>query len=637
MNISLGSKHLLAFQIDNGVSQVAELRVHAKSVSVLKSFSVLTANGTVEDDGALVAGEDFVNLLKEQIRAHGIKTDRAVFCVNSDRIITREVIIPNIKRSQILTLLSTNAQDYFPVDVSDYKLDYSVQEQVVENGVKKLKILARAVPKHIISSYYALAKMLEIGVEAIDISGNSVLQAVGVNPRMITESTDTEGSTYLVANMYSGGTQLTFIKDGTVRLQRTISMGLDDNFGRYLIADNSAADGIVGYQAQSVSNDDKLSATIDCCRKASDLAAMINRIIEYYYSVEGYGNGQIFGTVVGQGLLLPALTKQLFVELDIEYRVPHRDSVHADDPGKLGEQYGLYLPCIGACLHPLNLTDRAQSMALENVVAKRRWINRGIYVKNNFVLIAGVSVFVICLLASVLMAGYVTVENLSIKQNIKDYQQKIEVFAEVAKYKETKLNAESIRDLLVSYTAKLEQLEQDRLVYEELKAEHEALAETYRALQEACEQLEQDFVYYKTVYDQEYAVYDDFSKSIWKWYEEIMYTLDEDYMNTNNDNLVSFIEELEEKMPSTFTVTAISITDQGLNMGVEVKSKQQAIYVIQTLREFETVEIVAISGLTIVDGGSSDLFEEEVNGNPNPTQRVRFTISLKYTDAFRQN
>ena len=55
MNISLGSKHLLAFRIDNGVSQVAELRVHAKNVSVLKSFSVLTVNGTVEDDGTLVA------------------------------------------------------------------------------------------------------------------------------------------------------------------------------------------------------------------------------------------------------------------------------------------------------------------------------------------------------------------------------------------------------------------------------------------------------------------------------------------------------------------------------------------------------------------------------------------------------
>ena len=116
-----------------------------------------------------------------------------------------------------------------------------------------------------------------------------------------------------------------------------------------------------------------------------------------------------------------------------------------------------------------------------------------------------------------------------------------------------------------------------------------------------------------------------------------MYTLDEDYMNTNNDNLVSFIEELEEKMPSTFTVTAISITDQGLNMGIEVKSKQQAIYVIQALREFETVEIAAISGLTIVDGGSSDLFEEEIEGDYNPTQRVRFTVSLKYTDAFREN
>jgi cell division protein FtsB len=200
-----------------------------------------------------------------------------------------------------------------------------------------------------------------------------------------------------------------------------------------------------------------------------------------------------------------------------------------------------------------------------------------------------------------------------------------------------KLNAESIRDLLHSYTQKLEQLEQDEQVYEELKAEHEQLAEVYRALQEACAQLEQDFVYVEQVYSKEYAVYDDFSKSIWTWYEEIMYTLDNDYMNTNNDNLVSFIEELEEKMPSTFTVTAIAVTDQGLNMGIEVKSKEQVIYVIQTLREFETVEIVSISGLTIVGGGNSDLFEEEIQGPLNPTQRVRFTVSLKYTEAFREN
>ena len=88
-------------------------------------------------------------------------------------------------------------------------------------------------------------------------------------------------------------------------------------------------------------------------------------------------------------------------------------------------------------------------------------------------------------------------------------------------------------------------------------------------------------------------------------------------------------------MRSSFTVTAIAVTDQGLNMGVEVTSKQQAVYVIQTLREFETVEIQAISGLTIVDVGQSDLFEQEIQGNPNPTQRVRFTVSLKYTEAFR--
>jgi hypothetical protein len=364
---------------------------------------------------------------------------------------------------------------------------------------------------------------------------------------------------------------------------------------------------------------------------------VINRIIEYYYSVEGYGNGKIYGTAIGQGVLLPAFAQQLFSELDIEYRVPHRAGVHTEDAEAMAKEYGLYLPCMGACLNPLNLTDRALGMTLENICAKRRWLERAAYVKRNFILIAGACVLAFCILASALMTGYAAVENVIIKNDIKDYKQKIEVFSEVAKYQNIKLNAESIRDLLQSYTKKLEQLAEDEKVYESLKAEHEQLAQTYRALQEACEKLEQDFVYVDQVYSQEYAVYDDFSKSIWAWYEEIMYTLDNDYMNTNNDNLVSFIEELEDKMPSTFTVTAIAVTDQGLNMGIEVKSKEQVIYVIQTLREFETVEIVSISGLTIVGGGNSDLFEEEIQGPLNPTQRVRFTVSLKYTEAFREN
>ena len=101
MGISFGSKHLLALQIDNGVTQVAELRVSSKNVTVLKSFSVLTPMGTLEDDGTLVASQELATLLREKMRELGIKTDRGVFCVNSDRVITREITIPNVKRNQI--------------------------------------------------------------------------------------------------------------------------------------------------------------------------------------------------------------------------------------------------------------------------------------------------------------------------------------------------------------------------------------------------------------------------------------------------------------------------------------------------------------------------------------------------------
>ena len=635
MGISFGSKHLLAFQIDNGVTQVAELRVNGKNVTVLKSFSVLTPMGTVESDGTLVANAEFAALLREQMNKHGIKTDRGVFCVNSDRVITREIVVPNIKRSEILNMLSTNSSDYFPVDVSELRLDYSVREQFVsETGAKMLRIQASAVPKPLITSYYELAKMMEIGIEAIDLSGNSISQAVGFNPDLITDANDTEGSTYMIANMYSGGTQLTFIKDGTVRLQRTVSAGLGDSFDTLILANADRSIGILGYELSAdMERDEMERASALASAKATQMAAAINRIIEYYYSVEGYGNGKIYGTAIGQGVLLPAFVSMLFKELDVENRVAHRSGVGMEEADK---EYGLYLPCIGACLKPLNLTDRVLGMTLENICAKRKWLNRAAIVKRNFIVLAGAAIFAICVLVSVLLAGIVTVENISTQKTIDDYKAKIEVLAQVAEQQGIKLNAESIRDTLSAYKQKLEQLAEDEKVYESLKAEHAQLAETYLALQEACEQLEQDFVYMENVYNKEYAVYEDFSKSVWAWYEEVMFTLGEDYMNTNNDNLVPFLEELEDRMPSTFTVTAIALTDQGINMGIEVMSKEQVIYVIQELREFDTVEIVAISGLTIVGGGNSDLFEEEIDGPLNPTQRVRFTISLKYTEAFRE-
>lgn len=634
MNISFGSKHLLALQIDNGVTQVAELRVYAKNVTVLKSFSVLTPAGTVEDDGTLVANLGFAKVLREQMKLHGIKADRGVFCVNSDRIISREIVVPNLKRAQLLTMLNTNAQDYFPVDVSDYKLDYSVQEQFSENGVKMLRVLARAVPKALILSYYTLARMMEIGIEAIDISGNSVLQAVAVNSQMLAKEEDTEGSTYMVANLYSGGTQLTFVKDGTVRLQRTISMGLDDSFEKLLLLNSEPVGNICGYKPTETDEQTLEEITRMASQKATELAFAINRIIEYYYSVEGYGNGKVYGTVIGQGILLPAFVSRLFESLDMPYRLPHRTSVQADDPGKLGKEYGLYLPCIGACLNPLNLTDTAQGIILDNICAKRRWLERGIFVKNNFILLAGVSVFAICLLVSAVMAGVVTVQDLTLKSEEAELDEKEAIFSDIKDYKDILINAESIRDLLQSYQQKAEQLEQDKLVYEELKAESEELAEMYLALQDACEQLGWQFEYANKVYTEDYAVYDDFSKSIWSWYNEIMYTLDEDYMNTNNDNLMAFFGELEEKMPKTFTVTAIAITDGGVNMAIEVQSTEQALFVMSALREFETVKDPVFSGLTIINGTPSGVFEEEVNGNPN-VRRVRFTVSLKYADAFR--
>ena len=62
MGKPFSSKRLLVLQIDNGVTQVAEIRMSSKNIQVAKSFSVLTPVGTVEDDGTLVADAAFARI-----------------------------------------------------------------------------------------------------------------------------------------------------------------------------------------------------------------------------------------------------------------------------------------------------------------------------------------------------------------------------------------------------------------------------------------------------------------------------------------------------------------------------------------------------------------------------------------------
>lgn len=92
---------------------------------------------------------------------------------------------------------------------------------------------------------------------------------------------------------------------------------------------------------------------------------------------------------------------------------------------------------------------------------------------------------------------------------------------------------------------------------------------------------------------------------------------------TPNEGLVAFLEELENKMPSSVQVQTFSANLETVTMNLSVEDKDEAAKVIQQLRGFDTVSSVATSGIR--DTGAV-MEGEPIEEEP----RVSFSVEVTY-------
>ena len=84
------------------------------------------------------------------------------------------------------------------------------------------------------------------------------------------------------------------------------------------------------------------------------------------------------------------------------------------------------------------------------------------------------------------------------------------------------------------------------------------------------------------------------TKGLYEWTK----ALDAQTFNRNNE-LVSFIEELEKKMPSDVHILSMSASTAGIDLNITVKSKEAVADVISQLRTLDSVDITSVSTISI--------------------------------------
>ena len=522
------NNRVLSIEIGNSFTKICEIDYKVKKPKVYKVLTVETQEGVVVD-GMLQPTQEYADHLVNALGTNGIRTRKVIFTISSTRVASREVQIPNVKANKIEALVKTNANDYFPVDLTQYEIGHYLAGGLTEDG--KLRVMALAVPKALLNSYYQLAQMCGWEVECFDYSSNSLYQ--------ILRDEKTETVTMMI-KIDENSTIVTVLSAGKVLLQRTVAYGVQDAIetmiasGAYAVNDPMSA--VERFQKKTCLNrvlhqGDKLweenagrwededagNVEVTAARQKitstlEPLIVGVNRVIDFYDSrnsdtpiertyVTGLG-----GSFSGMSKLFTnCLERKVHTLSDMEDKIGMSKAIRSTRPAA-------YISCLGAVLAPVGLIDKSQQKAKGMTVVSG----------TNYTFVS-VAVLVLGVILSIAMA----VTSLT------------RYFGTVAEN--------------VALQARVEELQPAQTVYN-------------------------DYLATAAQYDKYQYLYE--------------------YTENPNENLVEFINELEQILPSSFWTNSFSSDMEGISMSVTVEGKAAAARTILNIRNMESIEDVQISGIT---------------------------------------
>ncbi len=522
------NNRVLSIEISNSFTKICEIDYKVKKPKVYKVLTVETPEGVVVD-GMLQPTQEYADHLVNALGTNGIHTKRVIFTISSTRVASREVQIPNVKANKIEALVKTNANDYFPVDLTQYEIGHYLAGGLTEEG--KLRVMALAVPKALLNSYYQLAQMCGWEVECFDYSSNSLYQ--------ILRDEKSEKVTMMI-KIDENNTIVTVLSAGKVLLQRTVAYGVQDAIetmiasGAYAVNDPMSA--VERFQKKTCLNrvlhqgdklweenagrwEDEDAGNVEVTAARQKITATleplivgVNRVIDFYDSRNGdtpiertYVTG-LGGSFSGMSKLFTnCLERKVHTLSDMEDKIGMSKAIRSTRPAA-------YISCLGAVLAPVGLIDKSQQKAKGMTVVSG----------TNYTFVS-VAVLVLGVILSIAMA----VTSLT------------RYFGTVAEN--------------VALQARVEELQPAQTVYNE----YLSTAAQYDK--------------YKYLYE---------------------------YTENPNENLVEFINELEQILPSSFWTNSFSSDMEGISMSVTVEGKAAAARTILNIRNMESIEDVQISNIT---------------------------------------
>ncbi len=454
----MAGKKVLSIDIGVLTTRIVEVDYKKDKPHVYNVCTFDTPDGAVED-GYIRNREILSVAMKAAMTESGMRNNNVVFTMSSTKIANREVIVPLVPDNKIKGVVDANAKDYFPVDIEQYVVTYTILERM--KAEKNLRLLVLAAPNQMIESYYDFAKLMNFDIVALDYVGNSSLQVL--------KKQTAESGTTLSVQINEGNSLINISSGDNLLLQRTVPYGTAQvieavlNSGEFGVSDAVEAwtkltentiinakldesgidDAAYSYME---SNDDSYAQQLRVMKAKDDVTGALSYLIKNVIRVIDYFTAKNAEAKIDKIMLCGAgsrisglanlVRNEIFIEvdtLDNLYSIEFERAVMIDNLNKC-----MYMSAIGAAISPVDFIPKEHQ-----VIAKKKNDSKYILMGSAGIVAAG-------LLFALVGVGKYAIKNASYNKKEKEAKE-LEKYEQMYNdYIKEKADSESVKGLYLT-------------------------------------------------------------------------------------------------------------------------------------------------------------------------------------------
>ncbi len=373
---------ILSIELSNTTIRIVQMDYKTSNPRVYYHVVCNTPENSI-NDGYLINPDAVANAIRTALVSNRIKgTKNVIFTISSTKIVTREQQLPQMKAAQLDSMIQTNLSDYFPIDLDNYQVAYTVLGTIDEGkDAGKLRVSIMAAENNLVESYKQLAASCGLVLVQVDNVANSVYQVL---------KSENKTQCKMVLKIEENATSVLVIKNESLLLQRNIGFGFLPAIKE--IMHQPAFQAVSEFDARNIAmkracirktlnegtaitdNEDMPEPSegqaMTNARQAvtdslEDLVKGIQRVLNYYNSTNS-SNPLDLCYVCGAGGSINGISHLLSNELGLKVSVLRKlENVSYSVLGDNADLYN-YVASIGAIYAPVGFFSRAKANRAKN-------------------------------------------------------------------------------------------------------------------------------------------------------------------------------------------------------------------------------------------------------------------------------